>query len=624
MSEFNQKFEYRVISDLPFFLTENALESVLISRRVENVREFLNVSESHTHDPFLLRNMEKGLEIYHNNIGEGKKVLFWVDGDMDGMGSSSAGILYTQRVAPGTEIDYVVDPKKTHSLKLKDVKSFKKEFDLIVIPDSGSGKKHYEEIVAIKKAFPSTAILVLDHHKLEYNVDEIAPYACVINCQDGQYPNKTLSGAGVVYKFLEAYSRTYRDDSIEQDYLDLVAMALVADSMDMRNLETRYYVLEGIKNVKNEFIQELIIKHVGDISDYNITAIGWQTAPKINAVTRYGEPQEQIDTFRAFLGEQEEIEYQPPRPKRKNKNEPMRPKPPKEIHSLQKTMARVSLNVKNRQDGRVRKGMKEMDKIIQENELYKDKIIILEATKALGKNSVSGLVANKLASKYQRPVLVLKPMREKEDTFGGSARGYERSSVADLNEFLTETKLFEKCAGHDNAFGIEIKRDRVEKARDTINELLKDYKVDEAYEVDYEIAAKDLRAKDVLEIGTSVDIWGKCVEEPTFVITGIRINANDIQELGNGTIIKFRHNDISFIKKYPKKGEYDAITCRTRTGFGNKKELELTIIGSFRINNYEGKMYPEVKILHYYSEEYQEKEEEFDTLNLKDDDDFIF
>ncbi len=77
--------------------------------------------------------------------------------------------------------------------------------------------------------------------------------------------------------------------------------------------------------------------------------------------------EEQDDLFRAMCGVKDDREYQP---RRKSKNDP---KPPVEIHSLQKTMARVCTNVKQRQDKDVRLYMNELDKEIVNRKL--DKIV---------------------------------------------------------------------------------------------------------------------------------------------------------------------------------------------------------------------------------------------------------
>lgn len=104
--------------------------------------------------------------------------------------------------------------------------------------------------------------------------------------------NKTLSGVGVVHKFCLAYSRIYDiKEEVCNYYLDLVALGMIADSMDMRNFETRYYALEGLKeeNIHNLFIKELAEQNKEEMKlGYTLNNIGWVIAPKINGTIRYG------------------------------------------------------------------------------------------------------------------------------------------------------------------------------------------------------------------------------------------------------------------------------------------------------------------------------------------------
>lgn len=78
--------------------------------------------------------------------------------------------------------------------------------------------------------------------------DNYTEYCVAVNDTDGQYPNETLSGAGVVLKFGEAYCAEFNEHAgWLEEYYDLVSTAIIADSMDLRNLETRWYVLQGLK-----------------------------------------------------------------------------------------------------------------------------------------------------------------------------------------------------------------------------------------------------------------------------------------------------------------------------------------------------------------------------------------
>lgn len=597
-----EKLKWNVRHKCDFNKELNFLHTILKSAGIKDVDSFLNVNINHTYDPFLLRNMEEGINLLHNNLN--KKIFIKVDSDTDGYTSASYMYQFIKTIAPETEIIYGFNFKKEHGLVYKDVKDIE-NLSLIIIPDAGSSKESIKEYKEIKNNM-NVPILILDHHEISkevYNCENVT----LINCMDGRYPNPNLSGVGVVHKFCLAYCNTYEvDNKIPNYYLDLVALGMIADMVDMRELETRYYTLQGLKeeNRHNLLIQEMAEKYSEEMKlGHTITSYGWAIAPKINGVTRYGKEKEQIDLFRAFIGEKEDIEYQP---RRKSKHDP---KPPIEIHSLQKTMARIAGNVKQRQDTQVRKFMKEIDSQITEEKLDKDKVIIFDGTDILEKKSVSGLVANKLVSKYSRPIVILKRQKKNNEIFGGSIRGYEKGYIKDFRQFLEDTGLFEKVAGHANAAGIELKQERVQAVRDKCNELLKNEEIITVHDVDYEISADKLSPKNILEVANAYEIWGNKVNEPVFVITNIDILGKDIVAYGdNKNFIKFKYNDVDFIKKYCSKGEYEEMSLRDRNILGeNLKALRLTVIGNFVFNEYEGNKYPQIKIKYFYTEERSQK-----------------
>jgi len=628
-----EKLKYKVLRDYEFSTEDDFLDTILKAAGVENVKEFLNVRKGHTHDPFLLKNIKEGIELLHNSIGKGKKVYLQVDCDVDGYTSSSYIYQFIKEIAPDTEIVYGMHYKKEHGIFFTDIEKIE-GLDLIIVPDAGSDS--IEDCKQIKKVM-KVPVLIIDHHEI---VKEIYKYATLVNCTDGVYPNRNLSGVGVVHKFCLAYCEQYELPIETCDrYLDLVSLGMIADSIDMRDLETRYYTLEGLKdeNKHNSFINEIAERFAEDMKlGHTITSYGWVIAPKINAVVRYGKEQEQIDLFRAFIGEFDDTVYQP---RRKVKTDP---KPETEIHSLQKTMARVASNVKQRQDTQVRNFMVKLDRKIVDEKLDKDSVIILDAGEILTVKSVSGLVANKLMDKYKRPIVILKPMStelgDKDDEnevfaddgskvlvkdtatllaeedakierFGGSARGFESEAIPDFRQFLLDLNLFDKCAGHPMAFGIELKKENVQIARDKCNSLVNIDDLVTIHEVDYSIKAKNLTSKGIVDVANAYQVWGNKVSEPTFAITDIDITGADILAFGeNNGFVKFKYKDIGFIKKYCKKGVYEDISLKDRNTLGeNTKPLKLTIIGTFVFNEYQGVRYPQINIKKYYTEERFEK-----------------
>ena len=559
---------------------------------------------------FLLKNIKVGVDLLHSNLN--KTIFIKRDPDVDGFTSAAYLNGFISDIAPDTRIIIGGSYQKEHGLKISDIEKYCDELSLIIIPDAGSGKESVNVYKEIREKY-NIPILVIDHHEI---CEETMNYATVINCKDGEYPNNTLSGVGVVHKFCLAYAAKYDiNPKVCEYYLDLVSLGMIADSMDMRNLETRYYALEGIKeeNIHNLLIKELAIKNEDEMKlGFTLNNIGWVIAPKINGVIRYGKKEEQDDLFRAMCGVKDDREYQP---RRKSKNDP---KPPVEIHSLQKTMARVCTNVKQRQDKDVRLYMNELDKEIVNRKLDKNSVIIIDATEIVDKKTVTGLVANKLAEKYYRPIVILRAKDDK--TFGGSGRNYDKGIIKDFRNFLNETEVFE-CEGHPSAFGVAIKKEDLPIAVERCNQKLKLDDLVTIHQVDYEVKADQLTSQTVLKVANSYEIWGKGVPEPSFVITNIVIPAKDIIGYGeNKGFIRFTYNGVDYVKKYCCKGEWEEMTLRDRNVLGeNKKTLLLTVIGNFVLNEWEGQRFPQVKIKFFESNEYIQENKKVDI-----DDDFLF
>ena len=608
--------------------------------------------------------VEKIHEIIKQSDQNSKKNIYVkVDVDVDGYTSASILIQFLKFLNPTLEIIWETDYNKSHGLTYENLRKFQRtDLDLIIIPDASMT---CYDAKLIKENF-NADIIVMDHHivEIEYlnkqtgnwiskeeaeeikvtnpkiiEEDKYTNYCLNINCHDGNYPNENLSGAGIVQKFIEAYLVKYKeedklDDCLNEYFYDLVSLGLISDAMDARNLETRYYMIEGLKkyNYKNSFITELVKRNEDEFKfGRTIKNTGWVLGPRINAVIRYGKEKEQNNLFRAILDIKEDVDYQP---RRKSKNDP---KPPIEKHSLQWDMARVCDNVKQRQDTEVRNFMKEIDKEIIEKKLLNNSVLFVDGTKVLTKSTVTGLIANKLASKYYRPVVL---MKEKDDLeYGGSVRGYDKGPIPDIKSFLEECGMTVK--GHSNAGGIFLKKDKLNEVIKKCNQRIPLEKLCTIHTVDWEIPANQLKKSYVQEVAENYSVFGNGVQEPVFAITNLKINASKIAGYGeNKGFIRFAYNGITFTKKYCPIGDFDKLTLKDRKVFGiNKKPLILNLICQFVLNSWEDKINPEVKILYYESNlDESESAEQFDQgatenrkigekNNKKDleiDDDFIF
>lgn len=309
-----------------------------------------------------------------------------------------------------------------------------KETNLIIAPDSSSSDVEWHKVLDEM----GIDLLILDHHEIDVDISDTP--ACVINNQDGQYPNPTLSAPGVVYKFLDEFEYRYFEElglkPNAHEYMDLVATGMTADLCDVRDYETRFLILEGLKEYgKSSLLLQAILEETAkrkDVSEVTIDTIGWDVAPIVNAIFRQGSLEDRYDLFKALTNFEETRVYLP---QKKTKDNP--DKTPIE-ESLQANIIRRAKSIKGAQDREVKKELALIKGEIESNELHKNPVIIYNATDKIGQGH-SGLVANKLAQEYMRPILIL-------NGEGGSGRNYDKFPIEDLNDWLTQSGLIE-CSG---------------------------------------------------------------------------------------------------------------------------------------------------------------------------------
>ena len=583
--------KYKVKNKNYEYISDNELLTLLLQQRgVDEPNKLLKLRRSCLHDAKLFKDIDKALELFDKHIKNKSRICIIIDSDNDGFCSASLMYLFIKALDKNIEVSYANHKGKQHGVVLDILKDV--DFDFLIVPDAGSN----DVDACCRLKDEGKDILILDHH--EINVCNYG--ATVINCQDGAYPNTTLSGTGVTYKFCELYEKEYYNQSnISHSLLDLVAVGNIGDMMDMRNLETRYLTLKGIEllnsGLGNKFLTALHIKNKSRLGDLNIMKIGWNISPLINSVTRVGTLEEKEDLFKALINSNETREYQPR--KKKGGTE----KPPIEIQDIQTFMARVVTNIKARQDKLVKKYIDEIDIDIDE----KDKIIIVNGDEL--EQTFTGLIANKIANTYKRPSIVTR--KKGGNIHGGSGRNYKMFEIDNLRELLLNTGYFIHVSGHNNSFGFEIQNENIEKVKTYINNKLKSINIEDTYHVDYLIPVGRLREKHIKQIGKMADIWGNSIDEPLFLITDIYVEPENIKIIGEKqTLLKITKqvgdSIINFVKISSKDdilNTYNTMLGRSEKGLNRNKvkRVGLEIIGKFKLNKYEDKEYPQIEIVDF-------------------------
>lgn len=560
--ELNNKFNFT-----------NVLGSILESRGISDIRKFLSPDESCLEDESLFDNIGVAANTLLEHIQNDKDISIVVDCDADGFTSASMMYQYIEELIvhfnSKTKLYYVVHDDKKHGLDKTTVDNLEKQnTDLIIIPDAGSNDYDQHEYLYSK----SKEIIVLDHHEC----DKYSKYAIVVNNQlSSKITNKAMTGAGVVYKFIRYIDKILKLNTANQ-YLDLVSIGMIADSCDLRNLESRYLTLQGLKQIENDknnnkLIKSMISKKSFDMKGkVTITGISFYIAPLINSIIRNGTLCEKELMFKAFINSNETY------------TDKIRGKGEVEL-SIQDYVVRIAEKCKRKQNKLIKESIEKIEKQIEDYGLNDNGLLIVSGTDIVDPN-YTGLIANKLTSLYQKPCLVLRGDGEK---LSGSGRGFDKKEIKDLRKWCIETRLFELAEGHPNAFGVKIHKDNTDKLYYLASEVKDSDEL--LYFVDGVFTDKTLNKYIIQSVSEHGDIWGTTVSEPVFAIKDININTKDIQLMGSKlSTIKFKYKDIEFIKFKSNEEEFNEIT--------KYKNINLTLIGKFGMNTYNGGSTPQIII----------------------------
>lgn len=524
-------------------------------------------------------NMRDGVKMLMKHIAANDNAYVIVDADCDGYTSSAILLNYLNRLFPAWvqgHVSYFMHNGKQHGLGDVDIKQLIDEgFKLIICPDSASND--YEQHQALKEH--GIDVLVLDHHE----APKVSEFACVINNQLCDYPTKSLCGAGVVYKFC-CYIDSLMGTNYAIEFEDLAALGLIADMMDLKDFETHYLVKDGLQRIRNPFFVEMTNRQHYKL-DNNLTPFGiaFYIVPYINAMTRSGTLEEKYLTFEAML-EWRAMDMIPST-KRGFKGT---------FETRVEQAGRTCFNVKSRQKKNQDTSLANIEDLIAELDLLKNKILIVPTEQEDVDKNLAGLIANQLASKYARPTLVLRHIYQEDgsETYEGSGRNYNKSRLENFRQFCNDTGLVMYAEGHASAFGIGIQAENLQAFIDKTNELLKDFDTTPCYFVDLEVSASQLTDNEVFAIGSNSDIWGQGLEEPLIAITNIRLTADDIHYMGekkNSLKLTFPGRKTSMLKFNMKENEMAMLDPHGGT-------ITITAIGKCSLNHYMGNVTPQVML----------------------------
>ena len=182
--------------------TEEILNDILRNRGItdpDDISEFLSERPRKTYDPFLLHNMEAGVDLLLNEINNGTKICIYGDYDADGV--TSVCILSNALRMLTDNFTYYIPSRfdEGYGLNKEAVKKIRVSgAGMIITVDCGSVS--YEEVEYAKEL--GMKVIVTDHH----SIDDIKADCILINPKQKEcsYPFRELAGCGIAFKMVQA------------------------------------------------------------------------------------------------------------------------------------------------------------------------------------------------------------------------------------------------------------------------------------------------------------------------------------------------------------------------------------------------------------------------------------
>lgn len=433
----------------------------------EEIEEFLSARPQKTYDPFLLLNMEAGVDLILSSIEDEEKICIYGDYDADGI--TSTAVLMEVLSQLTDNLAYYIPSRfeEGYGLNCEALDKIKAAgVDLVVTVDCGSVScmevEHAKEI--------GLKILVTDHHTIK---DQQADCLLINPKQPGcPYPFKELAGVGVAFKLAQAIAaETGLDKRVVNRTLDLVGIGTIGDIVPLVD-ENRTLAKYGIRAVNvsqrsglTALIEGVSLKQ-GDICSENISYV---IVPHLNASGR-------MESARTAA-------------------KLMMARDPKSIEAgVEKLVAC------NRRRKQLQEETFEQCRELVENQYRDDLFYVIDLPDA--HEGITGIAAGKVKETYNRPAVIVTP------TSGDCLKGTGRSiDGVNLYELLAENReLFERFGGHSAACGFTMKKENLPLLRRNLNQSMARLAEEDPHLFDLRLEADmDLDAEDVkLELAEQI------------------------------------------------------------------------------------------------------------------------
>lgn len=364
-----------------------------------------------------LPDIDIAVSLLTDAIEKQKHILVWGDFDVDGQTSTTTLVEGLRELGGFVSYHIPIRGEESHGITRRVLEHYLWQgFDLLLTCDTGISE--HDNIQFIRNA--GIPVIVTDHHSLG---ETLPPANAVINPQriPKDHPLHTLPGVGVAYKLMEALFQSLGKPFAEGHYQELAALGIVSDVAKLQG-DARYLLQKGLESLRET--QRLGLQTLYKIANLNPrnldeTHIGFQIAPRLNAVGRLGDANMVVELLTT--------------------NDSGRAR----VLALQIEAMNAKRRFATRQVAAAAETLLQMSP-----EDRHAPAIVLHHPEWPG--GVVGIVASRLVEQYHKPVILLTG----EDPIHGSARSVEGINITQA--ITTQSELLNTYGGHPMAAGMSM------------------------------------------------------------------------------------------------------------------------------------------------------------------------
>jgi single-stranded-DNA-specific exonuclease len=481
-----EKGEPSVVKQLSAALgVPDSLSNLMVQRGITTAGEakaFFNPSLDYLHDPFLMKDMNIAVDRISTAVKKNEKILVYGDYDVDG--TTAVALMYSFLKEQYSNVIYYIPDryKEGYGVSFQGL-DFAYQNNCKVVITLDCGIKAVEKVKYARTK--GLDVIICDHH---YPGDEIPKALAVLDPKQPlcNYPYKELSGCGVGFKLIQAYSRVHGIPfSLIYHYLDLVAVSIASDIVPITG-ENRVMAHFGLKQLNEsprtglkEIIRESEVSKALSIED-----VVFKIGPRINAAGRMETGSKAVDLL-------------------VSSDTALATGISKEINNF---------NIERRNIDRIIT-TEAMRMIAEDQRTVNSKTTVL--FNPHWKKGVIGIVASRLIETYYRPTVIL---TESNGFATGSARSVQGYDLYQAIEACSD--LLESFGGHMFAAGLTLKKENIkpfmERFEKYVNSTITEEQLVPRVFIDTELSFSEI-SEDFFKVMNQFQPFGPDNMSPVFV-----------------------------------------------------------------------------------------------------------